>query len=168
MSAINATIESAIRTTENKAPMRMGKKAGEPIQTKPKPILLVSERSIFSDRNVFMLANVESGNIKPHHAAIYDEIYRSLLYNSHYLEKAMIYVTAQPDKCHERIMMRNRTVESDVELKYLDSLEDYHEKMIKEFNGSVLVLKNNGSVEQIVISIKALVNDLKQILTKDH
>jgi len=167
MSSVNAVIENAIRTNESKAPISMGKKVEEVLKMKPKPILLISERSIFCDRNVFMLANVEGGYIKPDHAAIYDEIYRTLLYNSYYLEKAMIYVTTQTEKCHDRIMIRSRKAESEVELDYLKSLDNYHEKMIREFNGDVLKLKNNRSLEQTVISIKSLMVDLKKILIKE-
>ncbi|KAL6897304.1 hypothetical protein ACP4OV_007000 [Aristida adscensionis] len=92
-----------------------------------KPLRLM-ERSIFSDRMVFVRAVHEASWMNGMELSIYDSWFDPVLSSLPGLvPDGFIYLRATPDTCHKRMMLRRRTEEGSVTLQYLRDLHEKHE-----------------------------------------
>ncbi|KFM27239.1 putative deoxycytidine kinase [Auxenochlorella protothecoides] len=90
--------------------------------------LRVLERSIFSDRMVFVRAMHESGFLQDMEVSIYDSWFNMEIGNDKLLTpNGFIYLKASPDTCIQRLRHRARAEEVGVSEEYLGSLHDKHE-----------------------------------------
>ncbi|RCV10283.1 hypothetical protein SETIT_2G099900v2 [Setaria italica] len=92
-----------------------------------KPLRLV-ERSIFSDRMVFVRAVHEANWLNGMELSIYDSWFDPVLSSlPGLIPDGFIYLRATPDTCHKRMMLRSRSEEGNVTLQYLRDLHEKHE-----------------------------------------
>nr|CAB3452535.1 unnamed protein product [Digitaria exilis] len=92
-----------------------------------KPLRLV-ERSIFSDRMVFVRAVHEANWLNGMELSIYDSWFDPVLSSlPGLIPDGFIYLRATPDTCHKRMMLRSRSEEGCVTLQYLQDLHEKHE-----------------------------------------
>ncbi|PAN10155.1 hypothetical protein PAHAL_2G074600 [Panicum hallii] len=92
-----------------------------------KPLRLV-ERSIFSDRMVFVRAVHEANWLNGMELSIYDSWFDPVLSSlPGLIPDGFIYLRATPDTCHKRMMLRSRSEEGSVTLQYLQDLHEKHE-----------------------------------------
>ncbi|KAJ9513220.1 hypothetical protein QJQ45_029519 [Haematococcus lacustris] len=88
----------------------------------------VLERSVFSDRMVFVRAGHAAGYITDTELSIYDAWFDPVLTTLPTLvPHAFIYLRAQPETCHARLLRRGRQEENTVQLSYLQELHGRHE-----------------------------------------
>ncbi|XP_040012276.1 deoxyguanosine kinase, mitochondrial isoform X2 [Xiphias gladius] len=117
---------SRLRTQLQPPPARLLSSEGTPVQ--------VYERSVYSDRYIFALNMFELGCINPTEWAVYQD-WHSLLVEQfgHKVElEGIIYLTAPPKKCMERLERRGRAEEKAVKLDYLEKLHVQHERWLVE------------------------------------
>ncbi|XP_071339066.1 deoxyguanosine kinase, mitochondrial isoform X2 [Trachinotus anak] len=117
---------SRLRTQLQPPPARLLSSEGTPVQ--------VYERSVYSDRYIFALNMFELGCINSTEWAVYQD-WHSLLVEQfgHQVElEGIIYLTAPPEKCMERLERRGRAEEKGVKLDYLNKLHVQHEKWLVE------------------------------------
>lgn len=130
-----------------------------------RPVLLLSERSVFSDRNVFFLNNVEAAHIDPAAACAYDCLYRQLAKKPGMMEDCMVYVDCPIDVCKERIDSRNRNGETEIDLMYLSRLRQRHAKMMRENRDvKAFELCTNDSMEATMKKVDAIAVQLAEHL----
>ena len=55
--------------------------------------------------------------------------------------EGIIYLKVSPEKCHERILKRGRSEETDIPLDYLKQIDGKHEDWIKNQETPILVLE---------------------------
>ncbi|KAJ1288779.1 hypothetical protein BS78_02G114200 [Paspalum vaginatum] len=92
-----------------------------------KPLRLV-ERSIFSDRMVFVRAVHEANWLNGMELSIYDSWFDPVLSSlPGLIPDGFIYLRATPDTCLKRMMLRSRAEEGSVTLQYLCDLHEKHE-----------------------------------------
>ena len=104
-------------------------------------IVIITERSISSDKNVFcnMLYNNKIINTLDYN--IYLKWYNEFIKD--YPITGFIYVKTTPEKAYERVLKRKRVEEDGVPLDYLKECNDYHdnwlmnEKNIKILDGNI-------------------------------
>jgi deoxyadenosine/deoxycytidine kinase len=90
-------------------------------------IILITERSVYTDRNVFANLLRESGKITSMEWKLYDEWFQWLTKKcAHCLPTHYFYLNAGADVSFMRMRKRDRDEESGVSLKYLQSVEDKH------------------------------------------
>ncbi|CAL5089680.1 unnamed protein product [Urochloa decumbens] len=95
-----------------------------------KPLRLV-ERSIFSDRMVFVRAVHEANWLNGMELSIYDSWFDPVLSSlPGLIPDGFIYLRATPDTCHKRMMLRSRSEEGSVTLQYLQDLHEKHESWL--------------------------------------
>lgn len=86
---------------------------------------IVTERSIYTDRNVFAKMLYDDGKIEEVNYQIY------LKWFDEFVDETkidhIIYIDTTATKCYERIKKRSRTGESDIPLEYLQKCEMYHD-----------------------------------------
>jgi len=103
--------------------------------------IIITERSTFTDRNVFAKMLYDEKNISHIDYQIYntwfDEFVKELTLSG------IIYVKTSPNKCSERIKKRNRIGEN-IEIQYLNKCSQYHDNWIEPQNN---VLFLNGDID---------------------
>jgi deoxycitidine kinase/deoxyguanosine kinase len=106
--------------------------------------IIITERSIFTDREIFAKMLYDDNKIEKINYHIYlkwfDEFIKEFPFSG------IIYVATQPEKSLERVNIRNRKGE-DIPLSYLKSCHDYHEEWLN--SSKIPVLKLNGNREFI-------------------
>ena len=100
--------------------------------------IVISERSIYTDREIFAKMLYESGDIGEIEYQIYLKYFEEIKLDG------IIYVQTTPDICLKRIEKRNRKGE-DIPLSYLQNCHYYHEEWINKNNFPTLIL--NGEIE---------------------
>ncbi|KAL4297553.1 hypothetical protein GQ457_12G013040 [Hibiscus cannabinus] len=98
-----------------------------------KPLRLI-ERSIFSDRMVFVRAVHEANWMNEMEISIYDSWFDPVVSClPGLIPDAFIYLRASPDTCHKRMLLRKRAEEGGVSLDYLRDLHEKHESWLLPF-----------------------------------
>ena len=104
--------------------------------------IIITERSVFTDRQVFAKMLYDEGKIEEVDYQIY------LKWFDEFIEEipvtGLIYVTTTPEKSKERVDLRARAGES-IPLSYLQRCHNYHESWIKNINKQVCLF--NGNVD---------------------
>lgn len=107
---------------------RMEKDRAARASTKPIRIL---ERSIFSDRMVFVRAMHEAGFMGDLELSVYDSWFSMEVAQDRALTPdGFIYLKARPETCIKRLRTRNRSEEAGVDTAYLENLHDKHESWL--------------------------------------
>lgn len=95
-----------------------------------KPLRLM-ERSVFSDRMVFVRAVHEAKWMNEMEISIYDSWFNPVVsVLPGLVPDGFIYLRASPDTCHQRLQMRKRPEEQGVTLDYLRGLHEKHEQWL--------------------------------------
>ncbi|KAG6526096.1 uncharacterized protein LOC122047361 [Zingiber officinale] len=134
-----------------------------------KPLRLM-ERSVFSDRMVFVRAVYEAKWMNEMEISIYDSWFDPVVSSlPGLIPDGFIYLRASPDTCHKRMMLRKREEEGGVSLDYLRDLHEKHESwLFPSQNGKHGVL----SVSQLPLHMDKSVHlDIKGrvfLLEGDH
>ncbi|GAB2271923.1 hypothetical protein Dimus_006751 [Dionaea muscipula] len=110
-----------------------------------KPLRLM-ERSVFSDRMVFVRAVHEAKWMNEMEISIYDSWFDPVVSTlPGLIPDGFIYLRASPDTCHRRMMLRKRSEEGGVSLDYLRDLHEKHENWLfpsQSGNHGVLSVSN--------------------------
>ena len=93
--------------------------------------LRVLERSIFSDRMVFVRAMHEIGHLSDLELGVYDSWFSmELNYDQQLVPEGFIYLKAKPEVCEARLRHRNRDEETGITPEYLENLHQKHENWL--------------------------------------
>ena len=127
------------------------------------PQVIITERSVLTDKHVFAEMLYDAGNIDPLEWELYESWFN--VFGKKYPVRAIIYVSTSSGTSKERINTRNRTGEESIDLEYLDALDRQHKKWIKNTNIPVLTLSTEADipVEENIERIRLFVDVLKQL-----
>jgi deoxyadenosine/deoxycytidine kinase len=108
--------------------------------------IIITERSLITDKMIFAKMLYDSGNIEFIDYQIYSKWFDC--FAKEYPINKVIYVNSAPEICYDRIHERSRTGEEKIPLSYLTSCDDYHKTMIGSFNNdiNIIVLELNGNI----------------------
>jgi deoxyadenosine/deoxycytidine kinase/ribonuclease HI len=120
--------------------------------------IIISERSVQTDRNIFAKMLFDDGMIEHDEYQIYNQWFDEFL-DDMYLG-GIIYVKADPDICAERVTLRAREGET-IPIEYLQKCHIYHEnwletntdKLVIEANVDTRTKENTGIRQQWVESV---------------
>ncbi|XP_075497063.1 uncharacterized protein LOC142534045 [Primulina tabacum] len=134
-----------------------------------KPLRLM-ERSVFSDRMVFVRAVHEAKWMNEMEISIYDSWFDPVVSSlPGLIPDGFIYLRASPDTCHKRMMLRKREEEGGVSLKYLQDLHEKHESWLFPFqSGNHGVLSVSKVTNCIDWSLHPKIRDRVFYLDGDH
>jgi deoxyadenosine/deoxycytidine kinase len=112
--------------------------------------IIVTERSLYTDRDVFAKMLFDSGDISLVNYTIYLKWFD--LFAEDYPIHKQIYISANPEVCYERIKKRSRDGESNIQLDYLRNCHEYHENMLKDreklvLDGNIDIFENESQLE---------------------
>jgi deoxyadenosine/deoxycytidine kinase len=109
--------------------------------------IIITERSLHTDRLVFAKMLFDSGLIEDVNYQIYLKWFDTFIED--YPITGVIYVKTDPSVCFDRIKQRSRTGESEIPLEYLTKCDVYHESMMKEIHilsNNILTLNGNHDI----------------------
>lgn len=101
------------------------KKITETIQNSKKTVHFV-ERSIFTDKNVFLETNYQNGNITEIEYVIYQQWFQWIVDNYRLQPDGIAFLNTNTSVCYERIKERSRSGEETIPLEYLNILDSFH------------------------------------------
>ena len=106
--------------------------------------IIITERSVDTDRNIFAKMLYDKGDIAHDEYTIYtmwfDEFVRDLPV------AGIVYIRADPETCMERIDKRGREGET-IPLEYVQKCHDYHDAWINDVTCKKLVIDANPEIE---------------------
>lgn len=117
-------------------------KLKEAVEKNPNAII-ITERSLHTDKMVFAEMLRDSNDISREHHQIYLKWFE--MFAKDYPVSKIIYVNTPPKICYERISLRSRNGESNIPLDYLEKCHAYHNNMINKYS------RNCVCEDQIVI-----------------
>lgn len=134
-----------------------------------KPLRLM-ERSVFSDRMVFVRAVHEAKWMNEMEISIYDSWFDPVVSClPGLIPDAFIYLRASPDTCHKRMKLRKRSEEGGVSLEYLRDLHEKHESWLFPFeSGKHGVLSVSKPPFHVDNSLHPGIRDRVVYLEGDH
>ncbi|RLN23256.1 hypothetical protein C2845_PM07G30160 [Panicum miliaceum] len=134
-----------------------------------KPLRLM-ERSVFSDRMVFVRAVHEANWMNEMEISIYDSWFDPVVSSlPGLIPDGFIYLRASPDTCHKRMMVRKRSEEGGVTLDYLRGLHEKHESwLLPSKGGGSGVLSVSQLPVHLEGSLPADIRDRVFYLEGDH
>jgi deoxyadenosine/deoxycytidine kinase len=98
-----------------------------------KPMVYVSERSVYTDRYVFAQMMRDSDHISDTGFQIYDRWFHEFIGDIHY--DHIVYITATPQECIDRVHVRQRPGEENISPRYLEECNQYHDSLIQHLSG---------------------------------
>ncbi|XP_061658434.1 deoxynucleoside kinase [Syngnathoides biaculeatus] len=155
--------------TQRQSPSPKLRQAENPVQ--------LYERSVYSDRYVFMSALLEAGSLSEAEWSIYRDWHYWLLdaFQADITLDAFIYLRAEPQFCMRRLVRRGRHEESELSLEYLEQLHQKHEdwlvhrKLRLDFDYlkelPILVLDVNDDFKNDRIKQEAIVDRVREFLS---
>ena len=132
----------------------------------PKKYIIITERSLYTDKHVFAKMLYDQGKIEDVCYQIYlnwfDEFAKD------YPVSKIIYVSTNPFICSSRINKRSRLGEEVIPTTYLQECHKYHEEFIYENNISnrnmLLVLNGNDDIYENPIIIETWLSKINNLL----
>ena len=128
--------------------------------------IIITERSVDTDRNIFAKMLYDSGDIAHDEHTIYNMWFHEFVLD---LPVAgLIYIRADPETCMQRILKRERDGET-IPLEYVKKCHDYHDTWINGTTCKKLVIDANQEIEvtatQRVEKIMRFVDELDKPTT---
>ena len=134
-----------------------------------KQTIIITERSLYTDKMVFAKMLYDSGKIEHVTYQIYLNWFDT--FSEEFPVHKVVYVKTSPEKCHLRIMKRARDGESNIPLDYLNSCNSYHNHMLdKSSNECVcneqLILDGNIDIYENDTQIEKWIREINDFITK--
>jgi len=139
------------------------------IQNNPECKIIICERSIEADANIFAKMLYDDGVMNEMEYKIYNLFYDE--HKDNYRPTGYVYLDTNADVCLNRIKKRSRDGEASIALEYLQRCQQYHDKWLKNKNldTPVLILDTNKDVnyekdegDEWIIKISDFITELLQ------
>lgn len=138
----------------------------EAVKNNPNAII-ISERSLFTDREVFAKMLYKSGFIESVNYKIYLRWFDTFALE--FPIHKVIYVKAEPQVCFDRIKKRSRTGESNIPLSYLENCHTHHNDMLDTdkpdcicdnqyvLDGNIDIYQNDNQLQEWIQEIEKFI-----------
>ena len=98
--------------------------------------VIITERSVLTDKNVFAQMLYDGKKIHDIDYQIYTRWFNEFTQDIQI--SGIVYVHTTPEKCHERIIKRNRKGES-IPIEYLKRCHEYHENWLNSYSKKIII-----------------------------
>jgi len=116
-------------------------------ENKGKNIVIITERSLYTDKEIFAKMLYDQGKMSDVEHQIYLTLFDE--FAAEFEVNKVVYIRTDPVKCHERIHVRAREGEELIPLAYLEECHSYHEAFLDQDRGlfkEQLVLDGNQDI----------------------
>ena len=129
--------------------------------------IIITERSLYTDKMVFAKMLYDSGKIEDVNYQIYLNWFDT--FSGEFPVHKVIYVKAAPEKCYERIAKRSREGEENIPLEYLTACSLYHDNMLdKTIDSCVcdeqLILDGNIDIYENKTQVDEWIQEIEQYI----
>jgi len=127
------------------------------------PQVIITERSVLTDKHVFAEMLRDAGDIDPLEWELYESWFN--IFGKKYPVRGIMYVSTSSSTSKDRIKIRNRQGEENIGIDYLDALDSQHKKWIENTNIPVLTLSTEVgvSLEKNIEEVKSFIEKLKEL-----
>jgi deoxyadenosine/deoxycytidine kinase len=139
------------------------KEAVEELDTNGKgPQVILTERSVLTDKYVFAQMLRDSGDIDDLEWELYDSWFS--IFSKQHQVNGIIYLSTSSTTSKDRIHIRNRQGEDRIQLDYLNALDRQHKQWIESTDIPVLTLSTepDASLENNIQNIRDFIQQLKK------
>ena len=130
--------------------------------------IIISERSLYTDKYVFAKMLYETNKIEDVCYQIYCKWFDTFVKD--YPIAGIIYVKTDPEICHDRVAKRSRVGESNIPLDYLVSCDTYHDDMLdiekQIMSKNQLVLDGNVDIFYSKDTFNDWIKSIKEFIGK--
>ena len=130
--------------------------------------IIISERSLYTDKYVFAKMLYETNKIEDVCYQIYCKWFDTFVKD--YPISGIIYVKTDPEICHDRVAKRSRVGESNIPLDYLVSCHKYHNDMLdiekKLVSKNQLLLDGNVDIFYSKDTLNDWIKSIKEFIGK--
>ena len=113
---------------------------------KENPDIIFTERSVYTDKNIFAKMLYDDNKIGSIEYQIYTQWF------DHFLAEippiSSVYLKTSPDIAYARIKERNRDGENQISLSYIENCHLYHEEWFKETKNKYITINANDNIYQ--------------------
>jgi deoxyadenosine/deoxycytidine kinase len=132
--------------------------------TDNKNFVIITERSLYTDKMVFAKMLYDSKKIEHVNYQIYLNWFDT--FSDEFPVNKVVYVKTSPDKCYQRIVKRSRTGEENIPLDYLTSCSIYHDNMLDKENQECvcldqLILDGNVDIYENKNQVNEWINEIE-------
>jgi deoxyadenosine/deoxycytidine kinase len=132
-----------------------------------KKTIIITERSLYTDKMVFAKMLYDSGKIEHINYQIYLNWFET--FSEEFPVHKIVYVKTCPEKCYSRIQKRSREGEENIPLDYLVNCSKYHNDMLNiESNHCVcnqqLVLDGNIDIYKNETQLEKWISDIDNFI----
>jgi deoxyadenosine/deoxycytidine kinase len=111
------------------------------IKENPNCQMIICERSLEADRNVFAKMLYDDNMIEDINYKVYLQFYEE--YKEDFKLDGIVYIDSDADVCYNRIKKRSRTGEEGVPLEYLKNCQEYHNDWLSGINHKLRINTND-------------------------
>ena len=134
------------------------KKLMDKIKENPSKVVIITERSIETDRNVFAKMLYEDGFLSSIEWETYNYWFNTFKETSKV--DLIIYIKTSPEKCLERINKRNRSEEMNIKLDYLVKCNKFHDDWLSESNQNKITIDGHDTIDIIRSKVIDILNKI--------
>jgi deoxyadenosine/deoxycytidine kinase len=128
------------------------------VKNSPPDCVIITERCLYTDREVFAKMLYDSGNISQIEYSIYLKWFDSFIEKD--VLTGIIYMKSDPELCSKRICHRNRKGEESIPLEYLTNCHNYHETWLTSLiNKGLPIMLMNDSMD--IVNISSFINTFR-------
>jgi deoxyadenosine/deoxycytidine kinase len=132
-----------------------------------KDFIIITERSLYTDKMVFAKMLYDSGKIEDVNYQIYLNWFDT--FSGEFPVHKVVYVKASPEKCYERIARRSREGEENIPLEYLTACSLYHDNMLDKSTDSCvcdeqLILDGNIDIYENKTQVNEWIQEIEQYI----
>ena len=133
------------------------------------PFVIITERSLYTDKMVFAKMLYDTGKIEHVNYQIYLNWFDT--FSDEFPVHKVVYVKTAPEKCHERIVKRSREGEDNIPLSYLKACSFYHDNMLDKnlttcvcetqlvLDGNINIYKNTHELDRWIEEITKFIQN---------
>jgi deoxyadenosine/deoxycytidine kinase len=137
------------------------------IHDKINQYIIITERSLYTDKHVFAKMLYDQGKIEDVCYQIYLNLFEEFV--NDFPINYVVYVNTNSEKCYQRIHKRARDGEEVIPLTYLTDCHNYHETFLDEhtgiksikliLNGNIDIYENDKILEEWVSQIHTFIHN---------
>jgi deoxyadenosine/deoxycytidine kinase len=124
------------------------------------PQVIITERSVLTDKHVFAEMLRDAGDIDPLEWELYESWFN--IFGKKHPVNGIIYISTSSGTSKDRIKIRNRQGEENIGLEYLDALDTQHKKWVENTNIPVLTLSTEVGVP-VEMNIEKVIEFIKYL-----
>ena len=131
--------------------------------TKNTKTIIITERSLFTDKHVFARMLYDMKKIEDVNYQIYSRWFDT--FANEFPLNHIVYVKTDANICYERIIKRSRNGESNIPEDYLNECHKYHEQMINQLAKQCEITTLDGNIDiyenpRTLIHWKKIINEI--------